>query len=995
MRTEFQDLACTDLYRLPMRTTSIPYPDAESARRGERALSPYFVNLNGRWDFTYYDSLHHVEELSGQAGEGIKAQINVPGIWQLQGFDHPQYCNTRFVIPYDPPHVPDDTPVGVYDRDFILPEAFRGRRTLIRFEGVMSAYYVYVNGRLAGFAKCAHLTTEFDVTSFVHTGKNHLRVVVLKWSDGTYLECQDMWRMNGIFRDVMLLSFGECRIDNVFVNTDLINDYRDGVLEGDIFLAGTDCACYQLLWQGECIAQGKIHAKDGKAHLHLTVENAHRWTAETPNRYELIIQVPGQAERVFIGLRKVEIKGNVFYFNGQPIKIKGVNRHDTNPTLGYYTPIHTIRNELLLMKQHNINTIRTSHYPNDPRFLDLCDEMGFYVVDEADAECHGVVCFESYNFIATNPDWETQFVDRGVRMVQRDYCHACIIMWSLGNEAGYGCVHQAMAREIRKIDLSRPIHYERDTEAETADVLSRMYDRIANMVAYAESNPEKPYFQCEYCHAMGLGPGMLEDYWQAFYAHPQLMGGCVWEWADHGLQAERDGQKYYVYGGDFGEWLHDGCFCVDALVYPDRTPHSGLKELKHVLRPARFALTDEEKGGVTLKNTYGFLSLSHLVIAWAVKAGGKVLTRGILDSTLAPGKEETVHLPLGAYPQGATLDFTCTLKEDTLWAPAGHVVCQDQLCLQLGCPEKERLLPRLPMALTKEYRRIAVNGGNFTAVFGECGLQQLEMGGVALFSSGIRPNLWRAPTDNDQGGSSMGRKWQEAGLDKLQCRLEKMDGRMAGDQALIEIQAVYASKAFPPIMRVTQRYAVTGEGKITLEIDYEPLKKFNFYFPRLGIRLELPKGFDRLAWQGRGPWESYPDMKTGALLGRYACSVEDTHEPYVRPQENGGHEDCVFAALQNERGMGLMVTGDSFNFSAHHYTPEMLTQAQHTVELGRTDEITLLLDGRMGPVGTNSCGPEPLEKDRLYFTEKKTFRFAFLPFDGQALSLDSAYSAAK
>ena len=995
MRTEFQDLNCTNLHRLPMRTTFVPYPDLVAARLNERALSPYFASLNGRWDFTYYTSPLDVEALSGEAGEGVKGQIDVPGVWQLQGYGAPQYTNVRFPIPYDPPFVPDDTPVGVYDRDFILPASFENRKTILRFDGVSSCYYAYVNGQLAGFAKCPHLPSEFDVTNLVQEGKNHLTVVVLQWSDGTYLEDQDMWRFAGIFRDVSLLSFGESRIDDVHVSASLSQDYEDGLFSLTAFISGAKKARLQLCFQGEVLCQEEVEVKDGKAEFACTVEDVYAWTAETPDRYEATVEIDGQAESILFGFKKVEIQDGVFYFNGQPIKLKGVNRHDTHSTLGYYTPVDAMIHDIKLMKQHNINCVRTSHYPNDPRFLSLCDEYGLYVVDETDLECHGVVCFESYDFIATDPKWELQFVDRGMRMVQRDMNHPAIIMWSLGNEAGYGCNHAAMADAMRKIDSSLPIHYERDQEAKTADVMSCMYASIDKMVAYAKSNPQKPFFQCEYAHAMGQGPGLLEDYWQAFYAHPQLMGGCVWEWADHGLIKEENGQKYYAYGGDFGEWPHDGCFCVDGLCYPDHTPHTGLTELKHVMRPVRISMVDEEKGIVAVKNLYAFNDLSMLNGRYSVVHGKDVLLQGEICLSTPAGVTENIVLPLPEYPAGAMLNFEFTQRCDTLWAPAGFTVALDQLPLKLGRELAPVALPKAALSLEKTHNGYIVSSGDFSVSFNREGMSEMIFHGVKLLEKGVQVNCWRAPTDNDNGGKNVAKQWDAMGLNKMLCRNDHLCASQDAQGVTVEISGVYGPKVFPPIMRVCQKYFVTGDGKITLDVTYTPLKEIECYLPRLGLRMALPEGFERLVWQGRGMHESYPDKKTGALIGRYECKVDDTHEDYVRPQENGAHDDTAFAALLNARGIGLMVAGDAFSFSAHHYTPEMLTAAQHTHELGHTDEITLLVDGAMGPLGTNSCGPEPMEEARLYLKEAKSFRFAFLPLNAQALSLDAAAEVAK
>ena len=996
MRTEFQDLNCTNLFRLPARATLIPYPDAASARLNERAASPYYLGLNGEWQFTYYSSPYDVEELSGEAGDGIHGTIQVPGVWQLQGYGSPQYTNVRYPIPYDPPYVPDDTPVGVYDRGFTLPASFRGRQTVIRFEGVSSAYYVYVNGHLAGFSKGPHLPAEFDISAFLQDGENALRVVVLQWSDGTYLEDQDMWRHAGIFRDVALLSFGKMRIADLIASTTLTNDYRDGeiTITARVWNAGT--VRLTLLDGEETVFTELCDVISGEAGLTAEIKNVKPWTAETPHRYELIAEISGQAERVYVGFKKIEIKDGVFYLNGKNVKFLGVNRHDTHPLLGFYTPVNDMEKDVLLMKRYNMNTVRTSHYPNDPRFLDLCDKYGLYVVDETDIECHGITHVSHYDDIAKDPKWKTQFVDRGVRMVMRDRNHPSIFMWSLGNESGYGCCHEAMAEAIRKIDTARPIHYERDQwekEALTADVTSRMYANIPFMKDYAEGNPKKPLFQCEYCHAMGQGPGLLEAYWQTFQAYPQLMGGCIWEWADHGLVKEENGQQYYAYGGDFGEWPHDGCFCVDALTYPDRTPHTGLIEYKHVIRPVRAEMVDEAKGVVSFRNYYAFLSLSHLAGRYAVVAGDKTLAQGEISLNTPAGETEEVTLNLGAYPAGAMLNFTFTLKEDTLWAKAGHVVAQDQLALALGQAQPAVHLPRNELTLEKVHRGCVVKGQDFAAGFNQEGLCGLTFHGVKLMESGLRVNLWRAPTDNDNGWPNISKKWEELGLNHLQCRNDSFSASLNDHTAVIEISGVYGQKVTPPLLRVTQKYTVTGEGKIGLEITYAPLKEIAEYLPRLGFRFEMPKGFDRLIWQGRGPHESYPDKKTGALIGRWETTVDETHEPYVRPQENGAHEDTAFAALLNNRGIGLVAAGDGFSFSAHHYTPEMLTAAQHTIELGRTDGVTWLIDGAMGPIGTASCGPEPLEKDRLYLKEARSFRFAFLPFDAETLSAEAAAQA--
>ncbi|MBQ9943347.1 MAG: DUF4981 domain-containing protein [Clostridia bacterium] len=989
MRTEFQDLNCTDLYRLPMRTTFVPYPDEEGAVRGERGLSPYFYLLNGRWDFTFYRSWKQVEELSGVAGEGEKGKIRVPGVWQLQGYDKPQYTNVRFPIPYDPPYVPDDTCVGVYERTFVLPESFDGRRTVLRFDGVSSCYYAYVNEKLVGFAKCPHLCSEFDITDALRDGENHLKVIVLQYSDGTYLEDQDMWRHCGIFRDVSLISFGEKRIEDLVMKTSLSDDYTDGFYTLTVKAQGVKEVSFRLMDGDVEVDAGTVVMENGEGYVMGLVDSVKPWSAEYPNLYTLIVSIDGQAECQRVGFKRVEIKNGVFYVNGVNIKCKGVNRHDTHPTLGFYTPVSEMEKDIVLMKQHNINTVRTSHYPNDPRFLELCDKYGLYVVDEADIECHGVVEFGSFDLIAADSKWEKQFVNRGVRMVQRDRNHPCVIMWSLGNESGYGCNHDAMKKAIRQVD-DLPIHYEGDKPGKTTDVYSRMYEGLGSLEKVADEFAPLPFFLCEYCHAMGNGPGELEAYWQKIYADDRMLGGCVWEWADHGILQEKDGVPSYAYGGDFGEWPHDGCFCVDALVYPDRRPHTGLTEYKHVLRPVRMELTDEAKGEITVRNTMNFAPLSVFDCYWQLMQGKDVLQQGMLELTAKPGEEEKVMLPLKAYGKGALLNVYCTLKEDTLWAGKGHIAAVNQMELQQGKALPKIRLPKHTVQLEKLPFGYRVTAGEMTVTFGREGMESLCYEGVEMMKKSLRPSFWRAPTDNDNGFSGISRKWDGMGLQRLLCRNEVLEAAKTENGAEVLVSGVYGQKTTPPLFRVKQKYVITGNGAVALEIAYSPLRELDTYLPRLGIRMELDGKLERLLWQGRGPHESYPDKKNAALKGRWTCNVDDTHEPYVRPQENGAHEDTSFVVLADDRGLALMVKGNDFSFSAHHYTPEMLTQAQHTWELGRTENITLLVDGQMGPLGSNSCGPEPREESRLYLKEEKTFCFVFLPFDQQKLSTDGA-----
>lgn len=988
--THYQDLDCLHLNRLPNRTTLVPYPDFDLARADERAKSPFFASLNGKWDFELLSTPALIPDQISDLNPG--QSITVPGCWQMQGYEFPQYTNIMFPIPYDPPHVPDENSVGVYRRFFALPSSFDGRNTILRFEGVDSCFYVYVNNRFVGFSKVPHMPAEFDISSLLSEGENEIKVLVLKWSDGSYLEDQDKWRLSGIFRDVMLLSFGHSRITNLIAEPVLFEDGKSGEIKLKVKAEGVDSVKVSLLDGDQLLYSGEAAVKDGLAECLIAVPSLMPWNAEQPKLYGLAVSIEGQVECQNIGFRRVEIKNGVFLINGAPVKLKGANRHDTHSILGSYTPVDSMLEDVLIMKRNNLNCVRTSHYPPDPRFLSLCDQYGLYVVDEADIECHGVVMFESYDYIAEQPMWEKQFVDRGIRMVERDFNHASVVIWSLGNESGYGHNHRAMGKAIRAIDKSRPIHYERDAKAETADFFSEMYTPLDKVERYGKTKNEKPFFLCEYAHAMGQGPGNLEDYWQLFYRYPRLMGGCVWELVDHGvLQKSADGTPWYAYGGDFGEFPHDSNFCVDALLYPDRSPHTGMLEYRHVLRPVRAKFVDEKAGKIALRNYYDFSDLNTLKLRWEIEYQGKVLSAGEAFPNCKPARQAQITLPLGKYPKGSLLKLSFLLKQPTLWAAIGFSVCEEQLPLALGYEVKSLADPQKKLSISEGKTELLVSVGDSCYQFSKLSglLTGIETQKIPLLEEAFSLNLWRAPTDNDRYGANIAAQWHKQGLDRLQRRMTHFAFKQENDRIIVETAAVYAPKITPPVLELVQRFVVSEDGTLTIENRFIPLLKDLCYLPRLGFRFKMPRAFDRLSWFGRGPHESYPDKKTAAFLGLYRSSVEDTHEPYVYPQENGSHEDCSAVALSNLYGQGLLITGNDFAFSAHHYTPEQLASALHNHKVPQEDFVQVLLDGAMGPLGSNSCGPEPLEKDRLYLKEEKKFSFVFRPVDFETRSFES------
>lgn len=1005
------------------RASLIPYLNEKDALTGERGLSDCYRLLNGRWDFFYSPTGRAPERFQevdyNYADEGWD-ELSVPSNWQMHGYDNPHYTNVNYPIPFNPPFVPDDNPIGCYRRCFTLPEGWGEREVFLNFDGVNSAFYVWVNGSFAGFSKVSHMPSEFDITPFVTEGDNLIAVMVYKWSDGTYLEDQDFWRLSGIFRDVYLLGVPKTHIRNAAVTAVPDDNFKNGLLSAEVELACYDASAAvtlhaKLLKGGRLVAESQVSAglEEGQntgVAFDMTVENARLWTAETPELYQLLLELEQDGElvevqRVDVGFRKVEIHDRQLWVNGVSIKLKGVNRHDTHCELGHVTPIESMITDIELMKRNNINTVRTSHYPNDPRWLDLCDRYGLYVIDETDLECHGccVLGFEGcWNRLSDDPVWQAAYVNRAERMVVRDINHPAIIFWSLGNESGYGCNHLAMKKRILELDNSRPIHYEGEyahkplfeAGVTVSDVKSRMYTSVPALEQEGcdETDP-RPFFLCEYAHAMGLGPGSLKEYWETIYAHERLIGGCVWEWVDHGILTEtEDGESFYAYGGDFGEHPHDGCFCVDALNYPDRTPHTGLIELKKAYEPVKFELTDAQTGYLTIRNLFAFRTLDDFDAAWSMVCEGETIAHGRLDlSGIVPHGEKTVNLGYTLPENGETyLELHVSEAFDQLWCERGHEITATQIMLPVQ-PVVARLdaedMPALDIDEDDEH--VEILGEDFSLLFERRSgaLVSWIAAGNELLTSGPRVNLFRAPIDNDRNYRE---NWKPLDLDQLITRVEAFTVERLSE-ASVRIQAcvVHSPRIHLPILRSTMTYTVFGNGDVRLNTVFEPLREELPYLPRVGLVMEMPADFDRVMWYGLGPQENYPDMQLSALLGQYSALVDDLHEPYIRPQENGSRGGIRALCVTDILGAGLMVVGEEtyedngFSFSAHPYTAEALDKAEHTFELKAEDKTVLSLDWRMGGIGSNSCGPLPLEKYCLSLKENASFMLVMRPYNRQ------------
>ncbi len=1004
---DWEDPTILQRNRQPAHATLIPFADADSALIGERGASPYVRLLSGEWDFRWCANPFVLPDgWHSDATVSAWDRIRVPSNWQMyqdRGYDGLHYTNVNYPIPVDLPRVPTDNPVGLYRRSFMLPESWSERRVHLHFDGVNSAFYVYLNGQQVGYSQGSHMPSEFDLTPFLRAGENLLAVQVFKWSDASYLEDQDFLRLSGIFRDVTLVALPSVTVRDLRVRTMLDATYTDAVLDLRLMIANAlstpatghrvalkllDADGVTVIERMESVSAVAAGA-ESQLDFALPIRAPRKWTAEDPYLYTLLISSVDAAGAVTavlrqaVGFRSVEIRDQQFLVNGVAIKILGVNRHDTDPDVGHAVSMESMLRDITLMKQHNLNTVRTSHYPNDPRWLDLCDRFGLFVIDEADLETHGFAAMHAgYNHAdwsipVSHPDWKAACVERAERMVERDKNHPCIVIWSLGNEAGSGPNHEAMAEWIRAADPTRPIHYEGAGDRPYVDMVSQMYTNIPDLSkqgAKTAAEEPRPFILCEYAHAMGNGPGSLGDYWDVIRASKRLIGGCVWEWADHSVRMKTaDGKQWWAYGGDWGDFPNDGDFCVDGLVWPDRTPYPGLTELKKVLEPLTVELLDRSKTTVRISNRNFFTTLAHLDGHWILSCEQQTIATGRFATLDIPaGKNRDLALGCAAPTPtpGKRWFLTChfTLAAGTLWAECGFEVACVQILLPVAVPAVPRLaLNSLPRLCTHEARnRLEISGENwrvgFDTIHGR--IEHWSLDGLALLKSGPRVDLWRAPTDND---NTVKNRWRELGYDRMQSRLDRWRVVRSDDRCVVlEVDSTLAAVARAAALRVHQRYEISGAGDVLLSTTVTIAGRDLPPLPRLGLLLSMPGAYDRMRWLGRGPHESYRDRKDSARIGDWRGLVQDQYVPYVFPQEHGNKTDTSWLAITDQRGSGLLaVAEDVMNVTATHYSPENLTKAAHTTDLIRQDETFVRLDHLHHGLGSNSCGPEPQPQHRL------------------------------
>jgi beta-galactosidase len=991
----------------------IPFTNESAAREGNRAESERFASLCGEWSFRYYASVNDIDDfLADDYTSAGSDKLTVPKSWQYElgrGYDVPHYTNVNYPFVDEAPHVPDDNPCGLYERSFYVDkDAIASKNIHMIFEGVDSCFYLFINKKFVAYSQVSHMTSDIIVNDYLVDGENTVQVLVLKWCDGSYLEDQDKIRSSGIIREVYLLYRDPVHVKDIFVKTKLDDSFKSGSVSAELELTGKTAVEYTLYCPcGKALASGSVEG-DGHADIAIDIENAVLWSDESPALYDLVLKIGGEYICQKVGLRRFEIKGKVLYVNGKKVKGKGVNRHDSHPELGSSTPVEHMLRDLYILKAHNVNMIRTSHYPNDPRLPELCDRLGFYLCDETDIETHGMNVgigkweINDWDELTNSPDWTEAYVDRIERMLERDKNRACVLMWSVGNESGTGINHQKMYEYVHSRIPDAIVHSEdvtrrrrpmllsdkkEDKEAydcDWIDIESRMYpdpDECVNL--YAKNKyVKKPFFLCEYSHAMGNGPGDLEEYWQAIYANDGFFGGCVWEMIDHSVNVGTLADPKFIYGGDFGTRPHDSNFCVDGLVYPDRRVHSGMIEYKQVLRPCRMISFDQKSATLRLRNMRYFKTLADLDLIWSLVRNGKVVKQGrIAGLNIRPQQSRTYALPvdLSALDGFCTLDVSFRSNEATEWADAGYEVGFEQVELESAAmvAEPELSPAKKALAVIEDDKLIVVADGDKTyAVDKIHGLIcSINKGGKELITTPVTPNIWRAPTDNDR---NLKNQWFEAGYDFMMrkcysCELVEADD----NKAIVKVSMSMGTPRLRPALRmqITYRF-ILGAG---VELGFEVEVKENMpMLPRFGVEFRMPEDCEYLKYFGKGPYESYIDKQKASKLGVYASTVTENFEHYVRPQENMAHADSRWMSVANSAGHGLIATNtaesESFSFNCSHFTPEMLTKTAHDFELEPLDETVVNIDYRHNGIGSNSCGPWLRDMWQL---KEKSFSFSF------------------
>ena len=1041
----------------PAHATLMPYPNEEEALSCEREKSSWFLTLNGEWKFKLYENPDSLPKdfYKLYYDDGDWAIIPVPSNWQMLGYDKPIYVNVRYPFYADPPKVPHDwNPTGLYRRTFNIPEDWHGRQIFLVFDGVDSAFYVWVNGEIVGYSQDSRLPAEFNITKYVKSGENLIAVEVLRWSDGSYLEDQDMWRLSGIHRDVYLYCTPNIHVRDFFVRTFFDRNYQDAVLKVRVNIRN-----YSEKTTAPHVLEVKLYDSEGvqvfnepvRGHVgeirpgseailefEKNVSKPRKWSAEDPYLYTMLLILKNErgeiveVESCHVGFRQVEVENGRILINGVPVYLKGVNRHEHDDVRGHAITVESMIKDIELMKRFNFNAVRTSHYPNHPTWYDLCDKYGIYVIDEANIECHGLVGFlrtmfqieeafgkpweellkelrekskerpwkdimnelmkkfPRYTEPAHDLEWLHAFMERFVRMVERDKNHPCVIIWSLGNESGYGPNHDAMSGWVHGYDPTRPVHYEGTIHtaerkvSKSVDIISIMYPTLERLIQLAEDPEEdRPVIMCEYAHSMGNSTGNLKEYWETIRKYKRLCGGFIWDWVDQGLKRlTEDGREWWAYGGDFGDEPNDGNFCINGLVWPDRKPHPAIWECKKIQQPVEAEAVDLTKGIVRIINGFDFTSLDILEISWELSEDGRVIQQGTLPKIDTPPHEsEVVTIPFKTpeLKPGAEywLMIRYRLSKDTIWAEKGYEIGWSQFKMPFDVPPKPSVktggMP--PLNLEEKREEITILGREFKLTVNKnigC-ITSLNYKGFKIVKDGPFLNVWRAPTDNDV--PRLAPIWRSAELDRLRQSVKGVKVEKVSDQVVcITVEASLHTSENIEKFKCKYTYKVYGSSDIIIDADVEPVADLPPSIPRIGLKMTIPGGFEKLTWFGRGPHENYCDRREGAAVGVYSGTVDEQYVPYIKPQENGNKTDVRWALLTNDLDFGLLIVGmPLMEFSVHHYTIEDFEKAKHTYELKRRDDVMLNIDYKQSGLGGGSCGPDTLPQ---YLVKPEHIHFA-------------------
>ena len=998
----YENLSVLHENTMPARAYYIPASKRMDNLVEHREESDRMQLLNGTWKFQYFNSIYDIQDSFFEKNYDTENfdEIQVPSVWQMAGYDTHQYTNIRYPFPFDPPYVPQDIPCGAYVHNFEYSRDEKASKAFLNFEGVDSCFYVWINGSYIGYSQVSHMTSEFDVTDVLQDGTNTVAVLVMKWCDGSYLEDQDKFRMSGIFRDVYILKRPKQAISDYHIKTRIEDMLAKVEIEMKFYFPLNVKISIEDR-NGAVVALGSI-AEEGTAVLEIA--SPELWNTENPYLYKLILETENEVIVDHIALRKIEIKDQVIYLNGQKIKFRGVNRHDSDPVTGFTISLEQLTTDLTLMKQHNFNAIRSSHYPNAPFFYEMCDKYGFMVIDEADIEAHGPFMiyrkedtdynrFKRWNEkIADDPVWEEAIVDRVKLMVERDKNRFCIVMWSMGNESAYGCNFEKALEWTKNFDPDRITQYEsaryrnydETYDYSNLDVYSRMYPALSEIQEYLDKDGSKPFLLVEYCHSMGNGPGDFEDYFQMIQDNDKMCGGFVWEWCDHAIAhgTAENGKTIYAYGGDHGEEIHDGNFCMDGLVYPDRTVHTGLLEYKNVYRPARVISYDKESGELVLHNYMDFDDLKDYVkISYELTQDGLVISKGILpEFSVAPHGEGKTNLKISVPENGKCyLKLIYHLKKELPLLDEDHILGFDEIEVSKDdakCKLAEKWMQKTAvdseLQVNENDTQIHIKGREFaytidkrTALFTE-----MKFAGREYLNHPMELNIWRAPTDNDMYIKS---EWKKAHYDKAYTRAYTTEVVQGKHGVKITSHASVVAETVQKILDVTITWKIEAAGKIDADIAVTKDDEFPD-LPRFGVRMFLDKKLSAVRYFGMGPQESYCDKHQAASHGLYRADVGDLHEDYIRPQENGSHYDCEYVELNNSR-YGIVASAEkAFSFNASYYTQEELEKKTHNYELIESDSVVFCVDYALNGIGSNSCGPVVLEQYRF---DDVLFRFQF------------------